>query len=147
MAIVMGATWLFNLVLILGGYAVLIVIIFSSLYRINKAHLPARGLISLLLAVPVAWLFLDRLCRGMAVKELYIFTAFTEITWRPLMFWLALASLALWGFAYALRARKTASALAGVAATTLAFTGLLQAIVGLFFSGDFFRWYGFDLHY
>lgn len=83
----------------------------------------------------------------MPEKKLYIFTAFAEITWRPLMFWLALAALGFWGIAYALRARKTASALVGGLSTTVAFTGLLQAIVGLFFSGDFYRWYGFDLHY
>lgn len=143
----MGAAWLVNLVVVLGVYALLIAVVFSSLHRINKAHLPTRGLLSLLLAVPLAWLLLHKLLQSMPEKKLYIFTAFAEITWRPLMFWLALAALGFWGIAYALRARKTASALVGGLSTTVAFTGLLQAIVGLFFSGDFYRWYGFDLHY
>lgn len=148
MGFVTGTIWLFNLVVVLGGYLVLLVCVSMCIFRqTSKIQLFRLSVIACVLSLPLAWAFLHELLSSMPEKRLYILTAFAEITWRPFMLWLAVIAVGCCAMGTIFRKNRPAYLLFSGFSAVSTYAGLVQAIAGLFFANDIYRAYGFELFY
>jgi hypothetical protein len=147
-ALVSGAIWLVTFLVVLGGYIIMALLLTRGIRsRTTKAQLIKISAAACTLAGVLAWILLQQLVNDLPEKKLYIFTAFTKITWRPMMLWLAAAATLLSVAAHLLRRNKRAFLLGSGIALVCVYAGTWQTIVALFFGKAFFRATGVELHY
>lgn len=148
MGLVIGTIWLFNLIIVLGGYIALLVCISMCIFhQTSKTQFFRLSVFTCALSLPVAWVFLHGLLNSIPEKRLYTLTAFTEITWRPLMIWLAVIAVGCYAAGHVFRKNRPTYFLFSGFSAVSTYAGLVQAIAGLFFANDIFRAYGFELFY
>ena len=148
MGIVIGAALVINFFVVLGGFAlVTVAIVFNLSRHTDRRQLTMTAVIACAIAAVLAWFFLEQLVASLPAKGIYILTSSFTITWRPLMRSIGIAAFVTGLTASVCYRFKPALIGLSMIALSLSVSGLLQAIVGLFFSKEFYAAHSVHLYY
>ncbi|MCX5811998.1 MAG: hypothetical protein NT178_05560 [Proteobacteria bacterium] len=148
MGIIVVIAWMFNLVVVFGGFAVTAFMILFFIYKRKKKTVVHIVITALVLSIPITYYQLAVLAEKLQNESVYRLFAFAKITWRPEMLYVEIISICFCGAAFLFAKNKSyvyftlsAIAVSGV------FSGLWQAIVGLFYATGFFNYYNISMRY
>ncbi len=140
--------WLLNFFLVFFPFAIGSLLIPIFLYSTHKKYffvvLPASLFFSVLVSVAMLY----GLVNTIDANGVYKLTAFSYITWRPILLYLAIISAVLFVIAHTkLRTKAISYVVLSAISLTGSFAGLIQASVGLFYADEFFNYFRIPLHY
>jgi hypothetical protein len=148
MGIIVIIAWLFNLVVVFGGFAITTFLFMYFICKHKKKAAFHIAVTALALSIPATYYQLTVLVEKLQNESVYRLFAFAKITWRLELLYTGLISVCFFSTAYLFAKNKSyIYFMLSVIAVSGALSGLWQAIVGLFYSTGFFKYYNISMRY
>lgn len=140
--------WVFNFIFVFGLYFAATAGSIVIVNRINRKKMILCISAGIILCIPVILYFHSEFVQSYRGTAVYGLFTFAKITWRIDMLYTMLAGDLVFGIAYA-ASKWNKTAFLAIASISLAlfFSGLFQALIGLFFSHEYFEYIGAHLYY
>ena len=140
--------WLFNFLVVFvwffAGCAVSIYISYKNWKNVFTLFIIIIGII---LSQPLSNYFLNQVIENLDRSSVYAFTAYSEITWRIELLYLAIPSAALLWFSFTMAEENEFLAKLLICISFIGFfSGLTQASTGLFSAESFFYEHGISVN-